>query len=143
MQTFLPYASFDRSVACLDRMHLGKQRSEALQILRALDRSRDYGWRNHPAVRMWRGYPVALAMYGVNACEEWVARGYQDTVASTIIEEAARGDFERADSLVPPWLGDEAFHLSHRSQLARKRPEYYGRLFGPVPEVPYVWPVAS
>ena len=47
---------------------------------------------------------------------------------------AAAGD-------LPPWLGDEALHLSHRSALYRKDPEFYRPLFGTVPDdLPYVWP---
>ena len=37
MQTFLPYPSFTRSLACLDNKRLGKQRVEAKQILMALE----------------------------------------------------------------------------------------------------------
>jgi hypothetical protein len=45
-----------------------------------------------------------------------------------------------ADEL-PPWLGDEAFHESHRSALVRKDPEVYADLFPGVPDdLPYVWP---
>ncbi len=36
MQTFLPYADFERSAAVLDRQRLGKQRVETLQIFQAL-----------------------------------------------------------------------------------------------------------
>ena len=42
---------------------------------------------------------------------------------------------------MPRWLGDEAFHLSHRSNLVRKDPEFYRLRFGDVPDdLPYVWP---
>jgi len=42
----------------------------------------------------------------------------------------------------PVWLYDEEFHASHRSNLLRKDPEYYGR-FGwqELPDLPYLWPV--
>ena len=36
MQTFLPDPDFARSARCLDRLRLGKQRVEVLQLLRAL-----------------------------------------------------------------------------------------------------------
>ena len=36
MQTFLPFADFSKSAACLDDKRLGKQRVECLQILKAL-----------------------------------------------------------------------------------------------------------
>jgi hypothetical protein len=50
MQTFLPYESYARSAAVLDRQRLGKQRVEAMQILRVLA-GETAGWGNHPAVR--------------------------------------------------------------------------------------------
>ncbi|MEU7740966.1 MSMEG_6728 family protein [Nonomuraea sp. NPDC049158] len=59
MQTFLPYPDFARTAAVLDPLRLGKQRVEALQILRALTIP-GYGWRHHPAVRMWASYEEAL-----------------------------------------------------------------------------------
>jgi hypothetical protein len=45
---------------------------------------------------------------------------------------------------LPSWLGDEAFHLSHRSALVRKDPDFYRPLFRDVPDdLPYVWPAVS
>lgn len=71
MNTFLPYPSFRHSAACLDDKRLGKQRVETIQILRAhLDDG--YGWQNHPAVRMWRGYSFQLAEYGIVICRELI-----------------------------------------------------------------------
>ena len=79
MQTFLPFASFSRSAAVLDRARLGKQRVEALQVLRAITLPQ-YGWRNHPAARMWRGYLPALTKYALVTADEWIAQGHADTV---------------------------------------------------------------
>ena len=42
---------------------------------------------------------------------------------------------------LPKWLGDESFHLSHQSNLLRKKPEHYGQFFMGIPNnLPYVWP---
>lgn len=73
MQTFLPYASFAKSAKCLDRLRLGKQRPETLQILNTL-LGLSEGWRSHPAVKMWRGYEGMLWLYGQTMIDEWVAR---------------------------------------------------------------------
>ncbi len=54
MQTFLPDPDFTVSAQLLDTRRLGKQRVEALQVLRALTRE-SYGWKSHPAVLMWGG----------------------------------------------------------------------------------------
>jgi Pyrimidine dimer DNA glycosylase len=69
VQTFLPYPDFAASAVALDCRRLGKQRVEALQILRALTRER-YGWKHHPAVRMGAGYEDALARYAMEICAE-------------------------------------------------------------------------
>jgi hypothetical protein len=150
VQTFLPYADFTASARSLDDRRLGKQRVETLQIARALTRE-TYGWQHHPAVKMWRGYEEALGRYGIVVCREWVRRGHADTCEATLLDDLARADVHvppRAQSRLarahelPKWLGDEAFHRSHRSSLLRKDPQWYGARFDDVPpDLPYIWPV--
>lgn len=150
MQTFLPYADFAASAEVLDPRRLGKQRVEVLQVMRAITIP-GYGWRHHPTAKMWRGYEEALAAYGAAVCDEWCRRGYADTCDVKIRQELAtlgitevrsQADLERAGGL-PPWLGDEAYHRSHRSSLLNKDPAWYGRFFDDVPpDLPYVWPTA-
>ncbi len=134
MQTFLPYPGFAASAVTLDRQRLGKQRVEAKQILLALQNGG--GWVNHPATKMWRGYENALATYGMVMCHEWAFRGYTDNLLPFFLSHL--GD----DMTAPPWLGDEAFHASHRSNLLRKDEQHY-RQWGWVEPttLPYVWPV--
>lgn len=148
MQTFLPYADFEQCAAVLDPRRLGKQRVEVLQIMRA-STVPGYGWRHHPAAKQWKGYEEALAAYGVAICREWCRRGHADTCEVKIRDELAqlgittvRGQAELATAgALPPWLGDEAFHRSHRSSLLNKDPEWYGDVFTDVPpDLPYVWP---
>jgi hypothetical protein len=142
MQTFLPYPEFERSAAVLDPRRLGKQRVEVLQILRALHFT-DYGWRNHPAVTMWRGYVDALVAYGVAVTNAWAAAGRPDTCAPQIVEFAparTQADLAAAGRL-PPWLGWSALHRSHHSALVRKDPVHYRQFFPDVPDdLDYVWP---
>jgi Pyrimidine dimer DNA glycosylase len=149
MQTFLPYPDFAASAAVLDDKRLGKQRVEALQVLRALTRE-TYGWKHHPVVRMWEGYADAVAAYGLAICDEWTRRGRADTCAATIAADlAAAGcgpplhqDELGAAGRMPPWLGDERVHRSHRSALVRKDPERYAAVFPDAePDEPYFWPV--
>jgi hypothetical protein len=152
VQTFLPHPDFARSAAALDDRRLGKQRVEAMQVIRALTRP-TYGWQHHPAVVMWRGYEEALGRYALTICAEWSRRSFADTCAATIGQDlAAAGapvpprsqDELAAAGLLPPWLGDEAFHRSHRSALLRKDPGRYSNLFDDVPDdLPYVWPGAA
>jgi hypothetical protein len=43
---------------------------------------------------------------------------------------------------LPPWLGDERLHRSHRSALVRKDPRHYRDRFDDVEDdVAYFWPV--
>ncbi|MGW0431984.1 MSMEG_6728 family protein [Micromonospora sp. NPDC003197] len=149
MQTFLPYSDFVLSARSLDPRRLGKQRVETLQVLRALTWPK-YGWRNHPAVKMWAGYEEALVRYGLDICSVWVEPGRADTCATSIIGDYAaacgttlvRPQAELASAHeLPPWLGREDLHLSHRSSLLRKDPDFYRPLFGDLPDdLPYVWP---
>ncbi|MFE7383331.1 MSMEG_6728 family protein [Streptomyces zhihengii] len=151
MQTFLPYPDFRESAAALDVKRLGKQRVEALQVLRGLTVP-GYGWRRHPAVRMWAGYEEALVRYGLDMCEVWTDAGRADTCALTLVHDF-RGRAPEGLSTVrsqdrlaeagdlPPWLGSADFHRSHRSALVRKDPAHYRERFPDVPDdLPYVWP---
>jgi hypothetical protein len=148
VQTFLPYPDFAASAAVLDDRRLGKQRVEALQILRAVTRV-TYGWKHHPAVRMWMGYPEAVAAYGLAMCDEWLRRGCADTCAATIRADLAeaglpaphvQAELARGGKL-PHWLGDGRLHRSHQAALVRKDPAYYHALFPDAdPELPYFWP---
>jgi len=152
MQTFLPYPGFAASARVLDDRRLGKQRVETLQVLRALTVP-DYGWRHHPAAKMWTGYEEALTRYGLEMCRVWCAGGRNDTCAAKLTDDLLRGvgvsqprDEEalRAAGELPPWLGDEEFHLSHQSSLVHKDPGHYRRYFPDVPDdLPYVWPVSN
>jgi Pyrimidine dimer DNA glycosylase len=149
MQTFLPYPDFGSSARALDPKRLGKQRVEAIQVLRGLTRA-TYGWRHHPAVKMWAGYEEALVRYGLDVCAVWCATGRADTCAATLAADLAaacgtttirtQGELATAGDL-PPWLGEEELHRSHRSALLRKDRAFYHLLFSDVPDdLPYVWP---
>ena len=140
MQTFLPYPDFTESAKCLDRQRLGKQRVECLQLLRAL-LVPGSGWENHPAAKMWRGYEACLVEYGFAVCDEWsYARGYKDSCSGKISDLMLEHGFEYSKD--PPWLGNDAFHAAHRSNLIRKDPAWYGRFGWTEPStLEYVWPV--
>ena len=151
MQTFLPHPDFEASARALDRKRLGKQRVETIQVVRALTVP-GYGWANHPAALMWRGFEEALGRYGFACCEVWLDLGFGDTCAATIAADlrtagipVVRSQAELAEAgALPPWLGDADLHLSHQSALVRKDPDHYRPLFPDVPDdLPYVWPVRS
>ena len=130
MQTFLPIPDFQETARALDYRRLGKQRVEAMQILKAL-RGESLGWRNHPAVKMWRGFEEALETYQFVMIEEWKRRGYRNTMIARNFK----------DYQLPPWFGREDFHIAHKSNLLVKNYEYYVKHFGnEIPlDLPYVW----
>lgn len=144
MQTFLPYDSFERSASCLDNRRLGKQRVEVLQILNTLA-GRTSGWGNHPAVRMWRNHGASLAQYGLVICTIWTDRGFNDTCFEKILrllQEEGLSNEDIFNAPPPNWFGDQPFHISHKSNLLRKDPTYYGPIFPDTPNnLPYIWPV--
>lgn len=74
MQTFLPYPDFELSLSVLDLRRLGKQRVEAKQILDTLIKDKN-AWRFHPAIRMWRGFEIALEQYLRISIEEFTRKG--------------------------------------------------------------------
>lgn len=141
MQTFVPDStSYAASVKVLDRARLGKQRVECLQILHALDPlwPKD-GWKNHPAVKMWRGYEGALAQYALACVEEWMGRGYNDIKCGPQLRVYAA---IYPDETKPSWWGDERVHQSHRSRLMQKAPDHYCNLWPHEPrDLEYFWPI--
>lgn len=140
MQTFLPLPSFEDSLRTLDYRRLGKQRVEAMQILLCILGRTPQGWANHPATRMWKPYPQALASYGLWACQIWIELGYRDSCSETFEAYLATcPDWD--DSRYPVWFGREDFHSSHRAALLAKDPVHYGQFgWSESPEINYVWP---
>lgn len=136
MQTFLPYPNYIRSVQALDSKRLGKQRVECLQIINILEgKQASKGWKNHPAVKMWEGYTNSLKYY-CNCCiDEWVYRGYKNTMQKYPV------DHQNED---PWWIGNKDFHRAMRARLIVKDRDYYFpkfRLDDGFNDGKYFWPV--
>lgn len=169
MQTFLTYPLYRDSAKCLDNRRLGKQRVECLQILNTLAKGefhRDvlyhYGtklkktpWYNHPAVQMWKGFEGQLAIYGLYICNEWIKRGFKDTCFDKLhkfIPEYAFSENHHIDYSghsarlypMPKWFSDSRLFASHRANLLRKDPIWYGQ-FGwtESPDMEYFWPTKT
>ena len=165
MQTFLPHSSFTASAKLLDYRRLGKQRVECKQLLQALlsgpyqvqvgdnwlpiqdpeqaigQKVRKTPWYNHPAAKMWQGYEDALVEYAIEICKEWIDRGYNDSLLPFFqdYQTAKAGNAVR-----PEFIGDEAFHASHRSNLLRKDFAYYSQFgWSEDATLPYIWELAK
>lgn len=147
MQTFIPTPDHLTTARVLDRQRLGKQRVESWQILRTLVGDSD-GWRNHPAVRMWRGHERFLCNYTTDLIMEWRGRGYRDSRYPLIVELRER--FPEMSSEPPSWWGRADVHESHVAMLLRKKYDHYAvalhispatgqRLMGQYED--YVWPI--
>ena len=135
MQTFLPHTDFKTSAQFLDNKRLGKQRVEAKQILNILlNRTDKKGWRNHPAVLMWRGFEDALKLYYNHCVLEWISRGFKNTMPLEIISD---------DINYPIWYTD-TFCSFHRATLLYKNFDWYKRFnWVEKPKYEYFWPSRS
>lgn len=114
---------------CLDPKRLGNQvYREGLTLLRG-------GWPNHPASKMWRGYEAALAQYIFIGLRVLQQRGLFYPHHFAEVEPYLK------KIKYPKWLGNDDFHASHRSNLLRKDPVWYGQ-FGWTEsnDRPYIWP---
>ncbi len=150
MQTFLPYDDFYKSAACLDVKRCWKQTVEAYQIINVLtaDRTTKYdlsgnpidkkkiGWYNHPAVRMWKGYVAALICY----YNVFYTQSVNFWGIKTV--KLCKKVNVHADTPLPWWFGLKEFHDSHKSNLLRKKFDFYSKYSWNVPiDLPYFWPV--
>jgi hypothetical protein len=102
---------------------------------------------------MWKGYERGLCWYGQEICNEWIFRGYKDTLKPKFDQILKEFSIEKIDSTatwiwykykyIPPWVFDGQLNLSHKSNLLRKDFEHYRIFFGSgiSKDLPYVWPV--
>ena len=145
MQVFLPYPSFQQSVACLDKKRLGNQ------IWRECKTLLNGGWKHHPVAKMWADYHHALAGYMWCGIGELVRRNDITTETQLALDAylIAKFPYKPGSKLfsrrytLPPFIGNPDFHLSHRLNLLWKDPEWYSMHFEePVPtsKPPYLWP---
>jgi len=139
MQTFLISSEPSETARILDNKRLFKQIVEGNQILGCL-LVEENRWKNHPAVKMWKGYEHFLCKYVAVMINEWTEKGYDCSKSLINLKK----HYELCKSLeykIPHWFSDE-FFLAHKSNLIRKKPEWYRPIFGlDIPDdLPYIWP---
>jgi len=127
MQVFLPESDFDDAAQQLDTKRLVKQLLEGRQIMTILvGESKSNAWRNHPAVRMFSGHPIALYNYLAAIRKEMERREYKWEKNWHEIERMANGV---EDTGLPKWMVDKDtfYHVltTHRGRLYEKAPELY------------------
>lgn len=163
MQTFYPVdtANFRDIARVLDNKRLNKQALEGWQIMMTLlelDPQGNHrpakGWKNHPAVKMWRGHEYALNMYVQQMVHEWLRRGFKSTIgekADTTMRIAMqKGLIDTSKRWEPDFMHDgdlrAAVASSHRVALLSKDYDWYSQFNWPEdtgarPETyEYVWP---
>ena len=146
MQTFIVSRRPDDIASILDTKRLGKQRVEAIQIVRKLldlpnmSGKESKAWNNHPAVRMWKGYePYLVKVYLFNMIDEWANRGKNGRLCRKHFLHLIR-KVRHKKIVEPHWFKEDVFN-SHKSNLLRKDSEYYSKFFSDVSnDLEYIWP---
>ena len=144
MQTFITDFDMEQNAKNLDNKRLGKQRVEALQIADCL-LVKESRWKNHPAVKMWKGYEGFLILeYLREILIEWEERGFKNEKCREHWGKFKNIIFNGDKKIIynePFWLKSD-FIETHRSNLIRKNREYYKKLFPNTKEgLEYIWPV--
>lgn len=148
MQTFLVSPNPVETAQILDRMRLGKQRVEAVQIANTLlGFSKKKGWANHPAVLMWKGHEYFLVnKYLYAMMFEWQKRGYKNEKCQQHYKKFNDFFNRRSKHFAeskPNWFCNEFFE-SHKSNLIRKNKEHYSQFWPEVPDnLEYWWPTKN
>lgn len=137
MQTFLPYKDFTKTAKALDSKRLNKQILEGYQILNVLSNPDPRaGWRNHPAVKMWRGYEHKLFDYIMAMVREANVRGIKtdknmENLCNLLNTSGIDWSFD-----IPSWYTDEVamkrLTITHKANLYKKDPVYYFDFFSSV-----------
>jgi hypothetical protein len=125
VNTFILTNSPKKCVKLLDYKRLGKQRVEAKQIIDTIENDSS-GWKNHPVTKMWKDNIIGLKYY-LNCCiDEWILRGYNNTMEKYDLSEFILPDGSYDESSILPWF---YFNLqiqeSFKASLLRKDPSYY------------------
>jgi hypothetical protein len=130
MQTFLPYKDFTKSAQALDNKRLNKQILEGYQILKVLGNpDPKAAWRNHPAVKMWRGSEHALFLYINEMVTEANIRGIKtdknvENLTNLFMEQSHQWGTNE-----PEWYRNDIemkrITITHKFNLYRKDPIYY------------------
>jgi hypothetical protein len=130
MQTFLPYKDFDKSAHALDSRRLNKQILEGYQILKVLNNpDPKAAWRNHPAVKMWRGFEVTLFDYILAMIREADRRGIKTDKNKDNLIQLRVATIKNWGNGIPEWYNNKTIMkrvtTTHKANLYRKDDAYY------------------
>lgn len=130
VNTFIPYSSFRKCAKVLDNKRLGKQRVEAKQIINVIKKikkdpnaksanGKTLAWSRHPVVLMWKDHVPALKLYYNCIVDEWISRGYLNTMKK----------FRVTKFTIPWFMHNKQVIESFRAALLRKNHAHYSRFF--------------
>ena len=129
MQTFLPSANMCESARLLDSKRLNKQILEAYQILKVLSINGS-GWRNHPAVLMWKNSEQSLYTYALAMAEEAGIRHIKTDKNLANLETLKSEYLNSWGENTPSWFNSteiKRITTTHKARLFVKNPVYYAR----------------
>lgn len=134
MQTFLPAKDFSICAQILDSKRLNKQILECYQILKVISNDDPFaGWRNHPAVKMWRGHEMVLLRYVTAMVNEADKRGIKTDKNKSNINALYEINKHWWSESYPLWYQNtetmKQVVATHRANLFNKDPEYYATFY--------------
>jgi hypothetical protein len=132
MQTFLPSANATIAASMLDSKRLNKQILECYQILNVLSgKSKGGGWRNHPAVLMWKGYEKGLWKYVQAMIVEARSRGIRTENNEANLNNLKDLCWDIWGDNPPSFWNDKTKLMrvvtTHKASLFDKDPMFYAR----------------
>jgi hypothetical protein len=132
MQTFLPSTNFAWAAQMLDSKRLNKQILEGYQILNVLSgQSPTGGWRNHPAVLMWKNHEGALLKYLDYMIIEAKQRNIKTDKNESNIQQLFKKVGKNWNISMPEWFDNDLISMriitTHRASLFNKDPMYYAK----------------
>jgi hypothetical protein len=130
MQTFLTSTNTLECAQNLDNKRLNKQILEGYQILNVLSgKSKTGGWRNHPAVLMWKGYERGLWTYIESMVQVASLRGIKTENNVKNLNALYEQCWDDWGDNHPDFWQDEnkvmRIITTHRANLFNKDPLYY------------------
>ncbi len=132
MQTFLPSSNPAVAARILDSKRLNKQILECYQILNVLSgQSPTGGWRNHPAVLMWKGFERGLWQYVQAMIDEARKRGIRTENNESNLNNLKDKCWDNWGETPPLFWSDSTKLMrvttTHKANLFDKDPLYYAK----------------
>jgi hypothetical protein len=84
---------------------------------------------------MWKHHKIALAYYGLLACDEWIKRGFNSTIHENFINVLRK----QPKFHLPTWITRQDVLESHQANLVRK--DFLHYTYSVEPRLGYIWPV--